>query len=121
MTLINDVLIIVEKDVLMLIFVCSSVCTLVCPFLGYVPSREMRGLSGQTLDSTGKRSSMMWISANQGPGEAHGHGQDEDEDEGLNSEDRMSEIERRNSMYPRHLQSCYPMENLTDSTGVSSH
>ncbi|XP_063718015.1 nuclear mitotic apparatus protein 1-like [Symsagittifera roscoffensis] len=87
---------------------------------GYVPSREMRGLSGQTLDSSGKRSSMMWISANQGPGEARGHGQDEDEDEGLNSEDRMSEIERRNSMYPRHLQSCYPMENLTDSTGSAT-
>ena len=32
---------------------------------------------------------------------------------------RWSEIERRNSMYPKHLQSSYPTEEITNSASIT--
>ena len=92
----------------------SSVAPLTINLPGYVPSRELRSLglpsqqpksspalSGLNSSDENKRQS-LWI--------AHGLDATKKQPE----EDRLNEIERRNSMYPKHLQSCYPMENLND-------
>ncbi|XP_075250373.1 uncharacterized protein LOC142342736 isoform X2 [Convolutriloba macropyga] len=98
----------------------SSVAPLTINLPGYVPSRELRSLglasqqpksspalSGLNSSDENKRQS-LWI--------AHGLDATKKQPE----EDRLNEIERRNSMYPKHLQSCYPMENLNDKPSTRS-